>query len=440
MSGSQPKNSKWKVRDPLGMWGAYFAAKGVLHLLGMLRMQFWTNAAFMVLLLLELPLAVRGSRVFSVLRGVLNVSIAAVLLWNDSWLPSLSDAAYFATTTKLPSAAYLAQFFSGYLFSLPALALAVFGLVYWRVSRTVFLTPVVCVLLLFVGFRNRSTGVERELAAQLEEFYKAESVRKVRLPTADERSGLPDIDLYFIHVCSLGFDDLNTAGLASHRFLREDLDVVFSRYNTVTSHSTPSALRLLRAPCGQTPHGELYRTPEDESCYLMESLRRAGYRTYAAYSHEGDNGGMKASVASLARGEEAPALPPLARYQVGYDGHHVFRPYDVLEAVRARREGDGAPRAVFYVNLMSLHGGGHLVGDEGWWKTSRTDLYRAFFDDLASDLERFVAQLRASGRKSAVFFVPEHGLGLRDTRVQANDLREIPLPYITVVPAGTTVM
>jgi cellulose synthase operon protein YhjU len=434
------KKGRWESRDPLGVWGAYFGTKAVLHLLGYLRMQFWLNTFFLVFLLLPMPKALSEKRWANPARQTLNVVLALLLLWSDSWLPSLAYAVDFFSKYDLPSFGYMARFFATTFLSWTTLGVAVFLFAYHRVSRTVFLTPVVFIMLMMVGFKNRSLGATGPIDARLQNFFEMQSREKIRFPGEQERAGLPDFDVYFLHVCSLAWDDLYTAGLDRHEFLEKDLDIVFSRFNSVTSHSTPSALRLLRGPCGQPDHGDLYVDSMDPDCYLFDALRRAGYKTYTAYAHDGEYGDMKGFIQQKGRGDP-PLLPEgLAPYQTNFDGRPLFGPFDSLERVREIREKDGAARAAIYMNLVTLHGGAHEVGEKGWWRTKRTDHYRKFFDKLTSDLNRFFGAVETSGRKAVVFFVPEHGLGLRGSSIQGNDLREIPLPYITIVPAGVKLL
>jgi len=51
-------------------------------------------------------------------------------------------------------------------------------------------------------------------------------------------------------------------------------------------------------------------------------------------------------------------------------------------------------------------------------------------------VERFETDIRNSGRRAILVFVPEHGAGLRASSIQEADLRELPLPYETIAPVG----
>ena len=45
-------------------------------------------------------------------------------------------------------------------------------------------------------------------------------------------------------------------------------------------------------------------------------------------------------------------------------------------------------------------------------------------------------QVASSGRDAVILFVPEHGMALRGSALQAPGLRDVPLPHITLVPVG----
>jgi hypothetical protein len=51
-------------------------------------------------------------------------------------------------------------------------------------------------------------------------------------------------------------------------------------------------------------------------------------------------------------------------------------------------------------------------------------------------VDGFLDALRASGRRTLVVLVPEHGAALAGTAFQPADLREVPLPAITTVPVA----
>ena len=55
-------------------------------------------------------------------------------------------------------------------------------------------------------------------------------------------------------------------------------------------------------------------------------------------------------------------------------------------------------------------------------------------------MTRFFGLLTSSGRNVVVIFVPEHGMALRGTSIQAPGLRDIPLPQITTIPVGVKVI
>ncbi|MBI1819412.1 MAG: cellulose biosynthesis protein BcsG [Nitrospirae bacterium] len=66
----------------------------------------------------------------------------------------------------------------------------------------------------------------------------------------------------------------------------------------------------------------------------------------------------------------------------------------------------------------------------------RNDRYRFFLQKLFQDMTKFIREVESSGKNSVIVFIPEHGLALRANPIQPAGLREVPLPQITIVPAG----
>jgi cellulose synthase operon protein YhjU len=237
-----------------------------------------------------------------------------------------------------------------------------------------------------------------------------------------------------LHVCSLSWDDLLAVGMDRDEFFSR-FDVLFTRFNSVTSHSNPAAIRLLRAGCGQPPHEALYRPAQDD-CYLFDVFRQAGYRPSFALNHDGRYGGLRDEIERLghAAGEVDVTGAPVR--QIDFNGSVIRDDFSVLNAWWKARQRAGAQPALLYYNTITLHDGGHGVGEPEWWKRDRAQRYRESARALFHDLDEFMTILESSGRRSVVVFVPEHGLALRGSKLQPPGVREVPLPQITTVPVG----
>jgi hypothetical protein len=103
---------------------------------------------------------------------------------------------------------------------------------------------------------------------------------------------------------------------------------------------------------------------------------------------------------------------------------------------KIRLESEDEIAAVYY-NSVTLHEGSHWApkGKE-WWKRDRAVLYQEFGSKLLDDMNKFFSDLESSRRNVVVLFVPEHGMALGGSTIQAAGFRDIPLPTITRVPVG----
>jgi cellulose synthase operon protein YhjU len=362
-------------------------------------------------------------------RRILTVAAGALLAWHDSWLPPLPSALTFIRHTPLPSGEFLVQLAWRSLATVEVAALVAMIAVAVLIRRRIRLTPVVLVLLAVVAIKVYGKGPEGVDGA-LASFYARQAEQAVTFPG---RSG-PEFDVVLLHVCSLSWDDLNAAGLDRDPFF-DQFDIVFTRFNSVTSHSNPSAIRLLRSGCGQSSHDALYR-PAREDCYLPDRLSANGYRLYSAWNHDGTYAGFAEEVTRLGH-----ASPPVAPEDApirsrDFTGEPVYDDYAMLADWWRLRKMEASARAMLYYNTITLHDGGRRADDREWWTRDRSTQYAEFVRTLFRDFERFFSLMEADGRRVAVVMVAEHGLALRGSRVQPAGLREVPLPSITTVPVG----
>ncbi|MBI3565740.1 MAG: cellulose biosynthesis protein BcsG [Elusimicrobia bacterium] len=412
------------------LWAFYFAAKLALHFEGAMRVHFLPNFLLAAAALPFKPRRAsrRGAREVALATALAAAAVA--LAWYDSYLPPFWYAATFAVENpRVLTSGFLHGFVGGLVSAGPLLALtAALAAFAYAARRGLHPTPAVLIALLFVP--AQALRQPRDVAARARGFYERERARRVDFPA--RAAGKP-FDVVLIHVCSLSWDDLDAIGAGRSRLL-EGANYVFTGFNSATSYSTPAALRLLRAPCGQVEHSRLY-DPWPSDCSLFDRLRAAGFRSYLAVNYEPGYFGMTGDLARYAGA--APPIPVdgLPVRLLNYDDAKVLDNGRLLARWWSRRQQDGADRAFLYFNTVSLHGGTH-EDKPGWWTEPAVPLYARGVDRLASDLDELYARIAASGRSAVVVLVSEHGRALRATPAQASDLRDIPLPPITRVPVA----
>jgi len=414
----------------MGLWSFYFLAKLYLYFRGFIRFDFVLNLLFLVFLVIPVPKQLKlYHKSFAVVKFASGVVFGLLLLWHDSWLPSLWDSLTFVAQEGMPIREYVYRFLLGFFNPWEVGALVVIFLFCALVRNRIKLTPVIVVLLLIVPLREFG---QHKGEGGLDAFYRSESARVIHFEKARQES--PDFDIVILQICSLAWDDLKTVALKESAFFKQ-FNYLFTNFNSVTGYSNPSAIRLLRANCGQPSHDALYNEAPDK-CYLFDTLRRQGYKTYFTLNHDGTYGHFAEEVKRLGHLDE-PLLPtglPIQAYN--FDGSSIYDDYAVLEKWWTIRQEAKSRRAAVFYNTISMHDGHHWVGDKDWWKRNKEDQYREFAQKLFADITKFSDLVASSGRNAVIIFIPEHGLSLRGSTIQTPGLRDIPLPPITIVPVA----
>lgn len=420
----------------MAFWNFYFFSTAALHLMGYLHASFLPEALLFAWVLAPIPERWPRARWLQGGRTALAALAAFVIFWDATYLPSLKDAwAYWSDpVTVKPAPSYLWQFVLGSVSPVVAAVLA--SLVAAVVVAARLRLRLTLLSALALG-AIAVTGPSSRAVSDIDAFYQAEEGRAVLLEKAGK--GPPDFDVIVLQVCSFSWDDFKAAGVDARAFFTK-FDFLFTRFNSATSHSNPAAIRLLRAPCGQRPHAGIYQ-PAADPCYLMDSLRRRGFATASAMNFHQQDGDFGPEIIKNSKADPALDLEGLRPQKLNFDDSPVFSDLDVLSRWWKRRQASGAPAAALYYNTTSLHQGGHWpvsVQKDPWSQTPAVR-YGTFAKLLFSELDRFFAALEASGRKAVVIVVGEHGAALAGSRIQAPDLREIPLPSITLVPAAVRI-
>lgn len=434
----------------LGAWSFYFLAKILLYWRELIGFHPLENIAFAAFLLMPVR-----SRTWRLARNAVAVPLALALLYYDSWLPPIERALSQATLLSNFSFGYLVEL-TGRFISWPVVAMLVIGWVGYRIASRYLRTGVAVMVALLAlavsASKNEQASIaaapsgREELArkaagtdtanldAAVQEFYANEAQRNVRFAKADH--GAP-FDIIFLHVCSLSWDDLQSIGLDKHP-IWNNFDFMFRKFNSAASYSGPAAIRINRATCGQTPHKALY-APAADSCYLMPSLKQAGFETNIAFNHDGHFDDFLTEIRK--QGVSAPLMPlnGVSIPQRGFDNSPIYDDFGVLSRWFENRQKAGDARVALFYNTISLHDGNRIVSGPDA-KLSSHDSYKPRVEKLLNDINGFMDQIGKSGRRAVVVVVPEHGAALRGDKFQIAGLREIPTPLVTTVPVGVKVI
>ena len=418
----------------MGIWSFYFLGKVYLYFRGHIRFNLVLNFVFMLFLLLPVPKDLPFRRVLKVVKLLVSLVCAFLLLWYDSWLPPPGRAFDFLTAPAAPSREYIFRFIMD---SVNTWELAVLVIIFafcFVLLKRITLTPLVIFfmsVILVSGLRQHADGKE-DPHRYLDAFYQGEAKRVVSF--GKQNLWGPDFDIVLLHICSLAWDDLRAIGMDKDPFFSQ-FDILITNFNSVTTYSNPSAIRLLRANCGQQKHGDLYQAVS-EGCYLLDSLREEGYMIFTALDHDGKYSHFTEQVMAFGKAELPLKTDGVALRQYDFDDSPIFDDLQVLEKWLDVRRKSASKRAALYFNAISLHSGAHKADVKDWWKVDRQTHYKESIQELFKNLDIFFAELSSSGRNVLIVFVPEHGMALRGSSIQAPDLRDIPLPRITIIPVG----
>jgi len=443
----------------LGIWNVYFLTKFFLYWKQYIGFHVLENLAFAAFLLMPVR-----SATGRILRQLLALPVGIALFYHDSWLPPVERLFSQATNLQGFSLSYLAEL-AGRFIDIRILAILVLIWAgtqilshYLRIG-TLVITALIAMLIwdtleqqglplpattTFAANtqgdmqtpRAVSDATREPLNTALEGFYRQEAKQQVSFP-APAPDSVP-FDLLFLHVCSLSWDDLELTGLTSHP-LFDRFDLLFTNFNSASSYSGPATVRLLRATCGQPSHHDLYQSAPAH-CYLFENLGQAGFVPQLAMNHDGHFDGFLEVVRE--RGKLKASLLPLddiAIAQRSFDDSPIHGDLAVLGHWLEQRQQDEKPRVAAYYNSISLHDGNRLVASPGS-ELNSLESYPLRLRQLLDDLEQFLYQVEASGRRMVLVLVPEHGAAIRGDRMQIAGLREIPSPAITHVPVAIKII
>lgn len=415
----------------MGLWTFYFLGKTYLYYRGYIHFEFLMNLLLALFLVIPLKEKIPARRFLRALRFVIALIAAFLLLWHETWFPPLLRTIRLLSETGGISPAYIARFLRDSVNVLEVGVLALILAVCLFLNKRVVLTPLAVAAIISVPLfaAKDTTG---NIGDYLAQFYGAESKRIVHFEAP--RGAAPDFDVIILHICSLAWDDLRAVGLDKDNFLRR-FDVVFTDFNTVSSYTNPSAIRLLRANCGQPRHRDLYDETRTE-CYVFDTFRGLGYQTYTAIDNGAPSYRFVEDITRHAHADRPIEIKDLPIRQYDFDTSPIYDDLAILNRWWDMRQSSSVKKAMLYMDITTMHGGAHWADDPQWWKKERSVLYREFGQRLFLNLDNFFKKLEATGKNFVVVFVPEHGMALRGSSIQSPDIRDIPLPAITTAPVG----
>ncbi len=408
-------------------WAIYFILVTYLQIFGFISAHAFYNLFLCLFVFFPLPGKLPKKILIDRVRFILGIILGIVLLWHESYLPSLNTIWQFLTDPSLrPSPVFIYR----YLLSVFSIKLLLFFLItlVWayliartRLKKYFGIFFIICFLIL--GFTEKpSTSTDL-----IGEFYKNEATRTVSFANDPNN----DYDIVILQLCSFSWSDFSYVNYDLKPFFK-NFDYVFTDFNSATSYSNPAALRLLESTCGQSSHEQLF-TDRPSSCYLMDVLKKAGYSTYVTLNHNGTYSGFNDAISRFGKAPLALDNSKLNPIELSFDNEPVYSDGDALSLWLKTREREQNNKAVLFYNSITLHTGSHYVDSTFLPDNSE---YKFALGKITAELNNFFAEIKKSNRKTIVIVVGEHGAALQGSTLQPSTVREIPLPEITQVPAA----
>ncbi len=414
-------------------WYWYVLAAAALSFSGYITLNILLALLLAALVHVQFHFLASKKRVLTGLKAAVTAAAALALLWRESFLPPASTlVSFLANPATRPSTEYIVQFIRQSInFQMLAAAIVLFAAVYLVYRKKPFQLALSVYFILGLAWIMQPKQSIADLgAATPEAFYKKESSRVLEFPQPSNNA--PPFDVIILHICSLSWMDIKDSGSDIIPFFSK-FDYVFTNFNSATGYSKIAAMHVLRSPCGQVPAPQFF-TGAGAGCYLMDDLRKDGYKTYTIFSHDGKYDDFIGEVQKYGHADAPLGIAGLPVKYHMFDGTALYADNAALDKFWKARQASGAPRAALYYNTVNLHIGTHKAnGSRG--RDEAAD-YKERLAEMTKEMEEFFSEVESSGRNAVVIFVPEHGAALTGTKMQAKDVREIPLPPIVVVPAA----
>jgi hypothetical protein len=419
------------------LWYWYVLSAAALSVSGYINLDIFLTAAIAVIVHAPARLLFPKVRILSGVKAAAATAAALALLWRESYLPPVSKLiSFLADPVTRPSNQYLLEFIRQSVnFSMLAAAMLVLAAVVIASRKKPMLLVISTYFILVSAWIMQPKQSISDLGSESPEaFYKKERGRIVDFSAPEK--GSPPFDIIILHICSLSWEDIKDSGSNLIPFFSE-FDYIFTNFSAACTYSGPAALRVLKSPCGQLPHTLLY-ADSPPGCYLMDNLRAAGFKTYTVFNHDGKYADFFSSIQKYGHADAALGTGGLPVEYTMFSGTPLYRDDAALSKFWKARLAFNAPRAALYYNTANLHIGTHQPGAERGPDDSAA--YRERLAAMTAQINSFFSDVEKSGRNAIVIFVPEHGAALSGTKMQAKDVREIPLPPIAILPVAVKII
>lgn len=433
--------------------GTYFLFKFGLYFMNLSGFDFALNLVLFLLCLFSIRVKSLNKiyKTFLIIFGL-------VLLYHDSYLPMLSPQVVYEEKGIAGVFELLSTFISDYFdFSYLGIFILVFIAVFF-INDFLKVTTIVVICFITVACLNisalsvakesKSQSVENVVADSadippqigtadsqgvenyLQTFLELERQRIVTMPSTLPENFTP-FDIVIVNICSMATDDIEASNLLKHPLFRT-FDFSFDTFNSVSSYSTPSSLRLLRSNCGQMTEAQMYKERRSE-CELITSVEQLGYQSEVYFDHNGKYGDYLKTLHDLGGlNENIHDLSKLAVKYNAFDGSAIRSDSDLFKAYVNNIARNGNVNNITFMNLLSLHDGNRLAGEK------KSQSYAPRLKLLLDNLEDFIKDIKDSNRNTLFIMVPEHGAAIRGDKMQIAKLREIPTDKITRIPVGVS--
>lgn len=439
--------------SPIAAWSFYFLFKFYLFIKGSINLDIIENLLFLVFIIIPMPKRISRYKSLRIFRGLLNILLAIILLWRDSWFPPFFDAISFLREQGMPSFLYIVSFLKGF-YSISLVIVLILSLLISIILRKyqkykIVTAALFAVLIIIIPVINKqfeqSLSVKHENQSSpkpiddpsryIDSFYNNESERLVMFHPPDKQS-IP-FDIVILHISSLSWDDLREIGITQEDPFFKQFDYLFTNFNCVVNYDKGAVMRLLQSNCGQKSDNEINKDElPDKPCLLSESLLSVGYKLYVGMDHNGSYGDYAKVIKKNGMNNAVEILPNGLNKSAIFidDKTPLYSDYAILKKWFDAIESLSSERALLYYNSIVLHEGSHIMDDKQWALKDKRDQYKDMFSTFIKDINQFIDLLKTSKRNTVLIIVPEYGRHLSVNLDAA--LKDIPLPKITMVPVA----
>ncbi len=443
---------KWSEIN-LGVWNVYFIFKLILFINGGIEFNFLQNLAFIAFLFLP-----TRNKFLNVTKQLSAISVGVYLFYSDSYLPPFSRL--LAQTEQLSnfSTSYLIELATRFVSVNFVLTLFIISVFYFMFHKIIRISVLVTGAVLYLQLSNSNlklpaanqsietiatetktidstkVNLAEQITSYKNTFFSQQA--DLKLPINIELAAKSNFDILVLSVCSLAWDDVKYFHQENHKLFKE-FDIIFDHFNSVSSYSGPTVIRLLQANCGQKPHADLLANPSNKQCYLLENLKSIGFDTALILNHDGVFDNFLSLIKEKGGMEAEPMKYKLNPYLLSFDGSYIYRDIDVISQWLTQQETSSAHKKITFYNTISLHDGVRFEKEK---QSKASETYERRLITLLDDMYAILEGLKKSNRPIVVLFVPEHGANIRGDKVQIAGMRELPSPAITNVPVGLKII